>query len=68
MNATDQRKVCIAGFTILRADNIPQPHIKFKSASNPDHWRGHETGNFSSKSARDRKMKIMLAEDKVIQD
>ena len=30
MNAKDQRKLCKAGYTILRRHDYPQPHITFK--------------------------------------
>ena len=36
MNAKDQRKLCKAGYTILRRHDYPQPHITFKSDINPD--------------------------------
>jgi hypothetical protein len=29
MNAKDQRKLCKAGYTILRRHDYPQPHITF---------------------------------------
>lgn len=39
MNAKDQRKLCKAGYTILRRHDYPQPHITFKSDINPDSWK-----------------------------
>lgn len=43
MNAKDQRKLCKAGYTILRRHDYPQPHITFKSDINPDSWKGMGT-------------------------
>ena len=40
MNAKDQRKLCKAGYTILRRHDYPQPHITFKSDINPDKGMG----------------------------
>ena len=39
MNAKDQKKLCEAGYLILRRSDYPQPHIKFKSDANPDSWK-----------------------------
>lgn len=67
MNAKDQRKLCKAGYFILRRSDYPQPHIKFKSKANPDSWRKYGD-NYLSKAERDRSMKLLLKDDKVIED
>lgn len=68
MNATDQKKLCLAGYTILRPGNHPKPHIKFKSVANPDHWKKYGDGDYPSKALRDMNMNILLKDDKIIQD
>ena len=60
MNAKDQRKLCKAGYTILRRHDYPQPHITFKSDINPD--------SYPSKAERDRAMKRLLTDDKIVED
>ena len=50
MNAKDQRKLCKAGYTILRRHDYPQPHITFKSDINPDSWK--VWGQLSFKSGK----------------
>lgn len=58
MNAKDQKKLCKAGYFILRRSDYPQPHIKFKS--NGD--------NYPSKAERDRSMNLFLKADNIIED
>ena len=60
MNAKDQRKLCKAGYTILRRHDYPQPHITFKSDINPDSWKRY--------GDRDRAMKRLLTDDKIVED
>ena len=64
MNAKDQRKLCKAGYTILRRHDYPQPHITFKSDINPDSWKRYGD-NYPSKAERDRAMKRLLTDDKI---
>ena len=67
MNAKDQRKLCKAGYTILRRHDYPQPHITFKSDINPDSWKRYGD-NYPSKAERDRAMKRLLTDDKIVED
>lgn len=67
MNAKDQKKLCKAGYVILRRGDHPQPHIKFKSDVNPDSWKKYGV-NYPSKARRDMSMNLLLKDDKVIED
>ncbi|WP_303019597.1 hypothetical protein [Parabacteroides goldsteinii] len=67
MNAKDQKKLCEAGYLILRRSDYPQPHIKFKSDANPDSWRRYGD-NYPSKAERDRSMNRLLKDNKIIED
>lgn len=67
MNARDQMKLCKAGYTILRRSDYPAPHIKFKSEVNPDSWRKYGN-NYPTKAERDRSMKHLLTDEKIIED
>ena len=55
MNAKDQRKLCKAGY------------ITFKSDINPDSWKRYGD-NYPSKAERDRAMKRLLTDDKIVED
>lgn len=68
MNATDQRKLCEQGFTILRRQDTPEPHIKIKSSDNPDSWKKYPGKTFKSKAERDRFATQLLTSNKVIED
>lgn len=67
MNAKDQKKLCEAGYLILRRSDYPQPHIKFKIDANPDSWRRYGD-NYPSKAERDRSMNRLLKDNKIIED
>lgn len=67
MNAKDQKKLCKAGYFILRRSDYPQPHIKFKSEANPDSWRKYKD-YYLSKAERNRDMNLLLKDNKVIED
>ncbi len=67
MNATDQAKLCKMGYIILRRMDYPQPQIKFKSDANPYTWKKY--GNsYPSKAERDRSMKRLLQDEKIVED
>ncbi len=66
MNATDQKKVIDAGFTILRRQDLPKPHIKMKTSANPYDWRKYE--DFETKASRDRVMSEFLKKANYIED
>lgn len=67
MNATDQAKLCEAGYIILRRMDYPSPHIKIKSKSNPHSWK--RSGDYyPSKAERDRSMKRLLERNDIIED
>nr|DAR70806.1 MAG TPA: hypothetical protein [Caudoviricetes sp.] len=67
MNATDQAKLCKAGYVILRRMDYPQPHIKFKSDVNLYNWKKYGD-NYPSKAERDRSMKRLLQDEKTVED
>lgn len=54
-------------YTILRRHDYPQPHITFKSDINPDSWKRYGD-NYPSKAERDRAMKRLLTDDKIVED
>ncbi len=66
MNSTDQQKLIIAGYTLLRRDDTPAPRIKIRSALNFE-WQTFEK-NFASKAARDRRMNELLKLSTTIED
>lgn len=47
--------------------DYPQPHITFKSDINPDSWKRYGD-NYPSKAERDRAMKRLLTDDKIVED
>jgi hypothetical protein len=65
MDATSQQKVIAAGFTIIRADNQPNPRIKVKDAQ---HREWATLDKFETKAARDRQMAELLKSPHVITD
>ncbi len=68
MNASDQRKLCDQGFTVIRRQDTPEPHLKYKSKDNPDSWKKYPTKEFTSKAERDRFAKQLLTQKKIIED
>lgn len=72
MNANDQRKECEAGFTIIRRQNEPKPHIKYKDRNSPLAWKkmaSVETdGYYKSIASRDRAMKNLLNNNFYVED
>lgn len=54
-----------AGFRIIRADDYPQPRIKFKDAKT-ENWK--TLAKFETKAARDRSMEQLLEDDLTITD
>lgn len=67
MDASDQRKLCMQGFTIIRRMDTPTIHIKYKSKENPDNWKKYQ-GDFVSKAARDRMMKALTEKENYVED
>lgn len=68
MDASDQRKLCMQGFTIIRRMDTPKPHIKYKSKDNPDNWKKFMGGFYLSKAARDRTMKALKEKSNYVED
>jgi hypothetical protein len=65
MDATSQQKVIAAGFTIIRADDQPNPRVKVKD----EHHREWATlDKFETKAARDRRMAELLKLPHIITD
>jgi hypothetical protein len=67
MNATDQTKLCEAGYTIIRRFDSPKIGLKQKSKDNPSAWRNYKD-EFPSKAARDRFAATLLKDNKTIED
>ena len=67
MNATDQEKLCKAGYLILRAEDRGDKHIiKMKTVVQPRAWVFHS--EYPTKVARDRVLQHMLEDPKTIED
>lgn len=66
MNSTDQKKLIIAGYTLVRRDDTPTPRIKIRSALTFE-WQTLEK-DFPSKAARDRRMGELLQSSTTIED
>lgn len=70
MNQTDRLKVILAGITIIRSREDgrmgdQKPYIVF--SSDGCFWKRME-GPFTSKASRNRRMKELLLDDKIIED
>lgn len=65
MDQKSQCKVMAAGFRIIRADDYPQPRIKFKDAKT-ENWK--TLAKFETKATRDRSMEQLLEDDLTITD
>lgn len=65
MDTKSQQKVIRAGFKILRADDHPQPRIKYKGAGRQE-WITLE--KFSTKAARNRRLTELLKMNLFITD
>lgn len=65
MDAKSQKKVCNAGFIIIRADDHPQPRIKYKNKVRAE-WETLE--KFETKAARNRRFNKLLELELVISD
>lgn len=57
MDACDQKKLCMQGFTIIRKCDTNKPHIRYKNSDNPNSWRKLHGKDYCSKAERDRVMK-----------
>lgn len=66
MNSTDQKKLIIAGYTLIRKDDTPAPRIKIRSAISFE-WQTLEK-DFASKAARDRRMEALLQSSTTLED
>ncbi len=66
MNAKDQRKLCEKGYVILRKQDNPYPHIKYKSINNPSNWKKLES--YFNKTIRDKEMNKLLQNEYYIED
>lgn len=67
MNAKDQAKLAKAGYVIIRRQDAPEPHIKYKSSNNPDSWKKLPE-KFKSKAERDRHANRLLEQTLIIED
>jgi hypothetical protein len=65
MDATSQQKVIAAGFTIIRADDQPNPRVKVKDKR---HREWATLDKFETKAERDRRMQELLKSPTVITD
>ena len=67
MNATDQAKLCKAGYTILRRMDYPSPCRKFKSEANPHSWKRY-VDYYPSNAERYRSRNRLLQINDIIED
>jgi hypothetical protein len=65
MDTTSQQKVIAAGFTIIRADDQPNPRVKVKDKR---HRKWAALYKFETKAARDRYMTEQLKSPHIITD
>lgn len=65
MEANSMTKLMNAGYTFIRSDDQPNIRIKYKKKGSGD-WKTLE--KFPTKAARDRRVKELLGEDKIIMD
>lgn len=65
MDSRSQHKVINKGFMIIRADDQPQPRIKFKGKGHSE-WKTLE--KFITKAQRDRRMTDLLQREMIICD
>lgn len=65
MTLNDQNKVKVAGFTIIRKDDYPNPRIKISTKHNGG-WKTY--GVYETKAARDKAFKTLLESNKIISD
>ena len=65
MDATSQKKVIAAGFTIIRREDYPTVRIKKKDSEHYE-WVTHE--RFPTKAARNRVADTMLQDDFIVED
>lgn len=66
MTLDGHNKVIRAGFRIIRKQNDPTPHIKYKDGSVKD-W-SKLGDSYPSKAARDRSFKEMLKNPMILED
>ena len=66
MNGRDQKKLCDAGYTIIRRDDQPSIRIKYKKKGIGE-WQTL-IKDFASKAARDRHMNELLCSAIIIED
>lgn len=65
MDAKSQLKVCRAGFTIIRKEDVPSPRIKYKDARQTE-WK--TLRKFDTKAARDREFNNLMELNLFIND
>jgi hypothetical protein len=65
MESTSMNKLMVAGYMFIRPDDHPNIRIKFRKQDSGD-WKTLE--KFETKAARDRRIKELLEDDKIIME
>jgi len=65
MESTSMNKLMTAGYMFIRSDDHPNIRIKFRKQGSGD-WKTFQ--KFETKAARDRQIKELLNNDKIIMD
>ncbi len=65
MESTSMEKLMAAGYTFIRTDDQPNIRIKYKKQGSGD-WKTLE--KFDTKAARERRIKELLNDDKIIME
>jgi hypothetical protein len=65
MEAKSLEKLMNAGYTFIRADDQPNIRIKYKKEGSGD-WKTLE--KFSTKASRDRRVKELLDDPKIVME
>lgn len=67
MNPKDQRKICEAGFTIIKKQDTPRPIIKYKNRYTNYVWR-YMQSDYHCKADRNRAMRDLLNSDNYVEE
>lgn len=65
MERTSMDKLMAAGYTFIRSDDQPNTRIKYRKQGSGD-WKTLE--KFDTKAARDKRIKELLSDAKIIMD
>jgi hypothetical protein len=65
MESTSMNKLMVAGYMFIRTDDSPKIRLKFRKQGSGDRKTFEK---FETKAARDRRVKELLKDDKIIMD